>query len=230
VTKVTRRKLSDEELNKISNKEWKKTPIYTSDEKLANKAKNLTGPKTVEGKKKALANLQVGRNSNDSPTNLRHGGYVRKILNEDEQEYYFARQEKYLKDYDINDSADEITLHTVLMEEVILMRLYTKQSNNPSVDIERPLNDCTRRLRTALEDLGALRKQRLKQDEKVASLNIAQIAQAFARELTQGSVEDELLKLRQEEEEFERQRSKDINDRYVIVEEESEKDGREQDE
>lgn len=217
---MVRRKLSDEELAEIANKKWKKTPIFTSDEKLAYRAKNLTGPKTVEGKKKSLANLQVGRNSSDSPTNLRHGGYVRKILNDDEQEYYFSRQEKYLKDYDINDSADEITLHTVLMEEVILMRLYTKQANNPSVDIERPLNDCTRRLRTALEDLGALRKQRLKQDDKVASLNIATIAQQFARELMQGGIEDELRKAREEEEKFLLdKKTNDINDRYVINEE-----------
>ncbi|MER2007922.1 MAG: hypothetical protein ABS939_10795 [Psychrobacillus sp.] len=216
---MTRRKLTDEELEAISNKEWKQTPIFSSDEKLVQRAKNLTGPKTAEGKKRALANLQVGRNSSDSPTNLRHGGYIKKILNEDEQEYYFARQEKYLKDYDINSSADEITLHTALMEEVILMRLYTKQANNPSIDIERPLNDCTRRLRTALEDLGALRKQRLKQDDKVASLNIATIAQQFARELMQGSVEDELKKLREEEEKFLETRTKDINDNYVVVEE-----------
>jgi hypothetical protein len=218
---MTRRKLNDEELDNIASKEWKKTPIFTSDEKLANRAKNLTGPKTVEGKKKALANLQVGRNSSDSPTNLRHGGYIRKILNEDEQEYYFGRQEKYLKDYDINDSADEVLLHQVLMEEVILMRLYTKQANSPSIDIERPLNDCTRRLRTALEDLGALRKQRLKQDDKVASLNIATIAQQFARELMQGSVEDELKKAREEEEKFLlEKKSKDINDRYTVVDDE----------
>lgn len=223
---MTRRKLDDNEMDSFANKEWKKTPIFTSDEKLANRAKNLTGPKTVEGKKKALANLQVGRNSSDSPTNLRHGGYVRKILNEDEQEYYFARQDIYLKDYDINGSADDIMLHQVLMEEVILMRLYTKQANNPSVDIERPLNDCTRRLRTALEDLGALRKQRLKQDDRVASLNIATIAQQFAKELMQGSVEDELRKAREEEEKFLlEKKSSDINDMYMVVEEEVIEDG-----
>jgi hypothetical protein len=226
---MVRRKLNDNEMDNFAQKEWKQTPIFTSDEKLAYKAKNLTGPKTVEGKKKALANLQVGRNSSDSPTNLRHGGYVKKILNEDEQEYYFERQKMYLNDIDVNSSADEIILHTVLMEEVILMRLYTKQANNPSVDIERPLNDCTRRLRTALEDLGALRKQRLKQDDKVASLNIATIAQQFARELMQGSVEEELRKAREEEEQFLlEKKSSDINDRYVIVqEEEVNEDGQE---
>jgi hypothetical protein len=218
---MVRRKLSEEEMQDIANKEWKKTTIFTSDEKLAYKAKNLTGPKTVEGKMRSLANLQVGRNSSDSPTNLRHGGYVRKILNEDEQEYYFARQEKYLKDYDINDSADEVLLHQVLMEEVILMRLYTKKASSPSVDIERPLNDCTRRLRTALEDLGALRKQRLKQDDKVASLNIATIAQQFAKELMQGSIEEELRKAREEEERFLlEKKTSDINDRYIVSDEE----------
>lgn len=213
---MTRRQLSDEELDNISQKDWKKSTIYTSNEKTANRAKNLTGPKTVEGKKRALKNLQVGRNSSDSPTNLRHGGYVRKILNEDEQEYYFSRQEDYLKDYDINRSADEITLHTALMEEVILMRLYTKQANNPSTDIERPLTDCSRRLNIALENLGALRKQRLKQDDKVASVNIATIAQQFAREITQGSIAEELQKARDEEAKFlKEQKSSDINDYEV---------------
>jgi hypothetical protein len=210
---MARRKLNDDEINNISQKDWKKTTVYTSSEKTANRAKNLTGPKTVEGKRNSLKNLQVGRNSSDSPTNLRHGGYVRKILNEDEQAYYFSRQEDYLKDYDINRSADEITLHTALMEEVILMRLYTKQANNPSTDIERPLTDCSRRLNIALENLGALRKQRLKQDDKVASVNIATIAQQFAREITQGSIAEELKKAREEEEKFlSEQKSSDIND------------------
>jgi hypothetical protein len=216
---MSRRKLNDEELDQIANKDWKQTPIFTSDEKLANRAKNLTGPKTVEGKKRALANLQVGRNSSDSPTNLRHGGYIRRILDEEEQEYYMLRRGDYLNDYDINGSADEIMLHSALMEEVIQFRLYMKQSRNPSIDIDRPLNESFGRLQKALDSLGALRKQRLKQDDKVASLNIATIAQAFAREISQGSITDEVLKLRQEEEEFEKSRTKDINDRYVVVEE-----------
>lgn len=219
---MTRRKLTDDELEGISSKEWKKTPIFTSNEKLANRAKNLTGPKTVEGKKRALKNLQVGRNSSDSPTNLRHGGYIKKILNEDEQELYTSRREDYLKDYDINGSADEMTLHQVLMEEIIYYRLMVKSAEKPSLDIERPLNDCTRRLRTALEDLGALRKQRLKQDDKIASVNIATIAQQFARELYAGSIEDELRRAKEEEEKFLlEKKSKDIND-YGVEDDEEE--------
>ncbi|HLI46520.1 MAG TPA: hypothetical protein VKU94_04935, partial [Geobacterales bacterium] len=79
--------------------------------------------------------------------------------------------------------------------------------------------DCNRRLRQALEDLGALRKQRLKQDEKVASLNIATIAQQFAREMMQGNVEDELRKLREEEERFLlEKKSADSNEIYTVSE------------
>lgn len=219
---MTRRKLTDEELEGLSNKEWKKTPIFTSDEKLAKRARNLKGPQTVEGKKRALKNLQVGRNSSDSPTNLRHGGYIKKILNEDEQELYETRREQYLNDYDINGSADEMTLHQVLMEEIIYYRLMQKQADKPSLDIDRPLNDCTRRLRTALEDLGALRKQRLKQDDKVASVNIATIAQQFMREISAGSIEDELRKAREEEEKFLlEKKTKDIND-YGVEDDEEE--------
>jgi hypothetical protein len=200
---MTRRKLSDEEVENIASKEWKQTAIFTSDEKLANRAKNLTGPKTVEGKKKSLQNLEVGRNK-DVITNFKHGGYIHKILNEEEQELYNYRREEYMKDYgnDINGSADEFLLHQVLMEEVKYYRLVKIDAEKPSADVERALNDCTRRLRTALEDLGALRKQRLKQDDKLAGVNIATIAQNFYKAMTQGDVQKQLDDMRQEEVEF----------------------------
>lgn len=217
---MARRNLSEEEKSKIAEKEWKKKPIFTSDPTVAYRAKNLTGPKTVEGKKRALANLQVGRNPGDNGDMKKHGGYINRILNEDEQELYHARREVYERDYDINESADEITLHMVLMEEVKMYRLQKYQFENPSADLDRPISECHRRLRTGLEDLGALRKQRLKQDDKVASVNIATIAQQFARELMAGSVEQEILDARKEEEEFNKRRTKDINDHYIVVEEE----------
>src|SRR5579875_2042549 len=138
---MARRKLTEEEKERIANKEWKKTPIFTSDEKLAYRAKNLTGPKTVEGKKRALANLQIGRNPGDNGDMRKHGGYVHKILNEDELELYNSRRAVYERDYDINESADEIVLHTVLMEEVKYYRLQKYQAEHPTADLERPIND-----------------------------------------------------------------------------------------
>jgi hypothetical protein len=216
---MTRRKLTDEELEQIAEKKWKKTPIFTSDEKVAYRAKNLTGPKTKEGKMRALKNLEVGRNSSENGSNFKHGGYIKKILNEDEQEIYFERKKEYMKDYDINASADEIILHTVLMEEVILYRLYKKQAEKPSLDIDRPLSECTKRLSKSLEDLGALRKQRLKQDDKTTTLNIATIAQQFHRELTSGNL-TALLQQQQEEEKkyLEDKRNRETGPEVIDVE------------
>jgi hypothetical protein len=202
---MARRHLSEEERHKIASREWKRVRIWTSDEKLIKRAKNLTGPKTKEGKMRSLQNLQVGRNSMDKPTNFRHGGFIRRILNEEEQEWYMQRREDYLKDYDINQSADEARLHTVLMEEVIQYRLWKRQSENPSMDIDRPLTESDRRHRVALEDLGALRKQRLKQDDKISAINIATLAQQFFRNVQSGSIQEILDAQKSEEEEYRKQ-------------------------
>jgi len=223
---MARREFTPDELNDIASKEWKQTPIFTSDEKLAHRAKNLTGPKTIEGKKKALQNLRVGRNSMETPV-TKHGGYVRRIMEEDEQEFYFARREAYLKDYDINSSADEIMLHTALIEEVIQYRLLKKQFQNPSIDIDRPLTECTNRLEKALKNLGALRVQRLSQDERMNAVSIASIAQQFARELNAGNMDKLLAAQTEEEEEYlrkkrEREASKEVDAHYELIDNEEE--------
>lgn len=198
---MAKRKLTEEEIAEAAKKEWKKTPIFTSDEKLAYKAKNLTGPKTVEGKMKSLQNLQPG----SSPGGIvKHGGYIRKILTDDEHEYYQMREEQYRKDYDINNSADEIMLQQVLMEEVIYFRLQLKVAEKPSTmeQIQRPLSECTARLHRNLDALGALRKQRLKQDDKINAISIGTLAQQFAKELMAGSVHDDLKETAEEEKAF----------------------------
>jgi len=215
---MARRKLTEEEIERISQKKWKVTPVFTTSETLARRIRNLTGPKTVEGKMRSLRNLEVGRNRGDETTNLKHGGYVRKILNEEEQEYYMNRREAYLKDYDINESADAIMLHQVLMEEVILFRLYRQIGEKPSLKLDRPLNDASNRLSKALDSLGALRKQRLKQDEKASIVSIASIAQQFAKELSQGAIKMEIEKQREEEKKFLEEKQKREADREIEIE------------
>lgn len=227
---MARRRFTSEEIEEISNKDWKKTPIFTSDEKVAYRAKNLTGPKTPEGKAKSLMNLRVGKNKGEAG-NMSHGGYVKRILDEDEQELYEERKAAYVKDYgDFNSSADEILLHMILIDEVMLFRMMRRQFENPSIDIDRPLNECSTRLNKNLDALGALRKQRLKQDEKLTSISIATIAQQFARELMGGSVQQQLDAQAEEERQFlesKRQRDKSLivdASFYEIVEETEEAD------
>jgi hypothetical protein len=228
---MARRRLEKEEIQEVANKEWKKVKIFTSDEKLARRAAGLTGPKTPEGKAKSLQNLRVGRNKGEGT--MSHGGYVKRILDEDEQTLYEERKEAYLKDYDINGSADEILLHMVLIDEVMLYRMLRRQFETPSLEIDRPFNECSTRLNKNLEALGALRKQRLKQDEKMTSISIATIAQQFARELMGGNIQAQLEEQAAEEEEFlrdkkQRERSLTVDaDFYEIAEdvEEADSDG-----
>jgi hypothetical protein len=226
---MARRTLTEEEKKAIAEKEWKVTPIFSSNEKLVNSMKNLTGPKTPEGRARSLANLQVGKNKGESGT-MRHGGYIRRVLNEEEMELYNARKEDYENDFEMNKSSDEITLHQALMEEVIYYRLMLKLGEKPSLSSDSGFNmavtDCLARLNKALSNLGSLRTQRLKQDEKSNDIiSIATIAQRFAKELMSGSVKDELDASLDEEAKFladkERREAMTLDADYEVIDDES---------
>jgi hypothetical protein len=219
---MARRKLSEEEKEKIANKEWKQTPIFTSDEKLAYRAKNLTGPKTPEGKIRSLQNLRCGRNKGDMPR-MSHGGYIMRLLDQEEQDMYQQYKDEFLKDYDINESADGTILELILIDKVRLYRVMRAQFENPSMDIDRPLTEITNRLNKNLDALGALRKQRLKQDEQTNTISIGTLAQQFARELMSGSLQEELQKQQEEEARFlsekKKREAQTIDAEYEVVEE-----------
>lgn len=152
--------LTEEQIEEIANREWKKPTIFTNDERLAKRIKNLTGPKTVEGKKKVLRNLRPATEGSMMTKNIKHGGYVHALLTEEEREFYEERKQKYIKDFELNESSDEALLRTVLMEEVIWYRLMKRKTEKPSLNLDKPLNDCMRRLREALKALGMTREQR----------------------------------------------------------------------
>jgi DNA-binding FadR family transcriptional regulator len=76
------------------------------------------------------------------------------------------------------------------------------QFDNPSMDIDRPLNEITNRLNKNLDALGALRKQRLKQDEKLTAISIGTIAQQFHKQLLDGVLQQERDEAEEEERRF----------------------------
>jgi hypothetical protein len=220
---MARRRLTEEEKSEISNKEWKQTPIFTSDEKLANRAKNLTGPKTPEGKARALQNLRVGRNKGEIPT-MSHGGYIMRLLDQEEQEMYEQFKQEFLDDYDINESADSTILELILIDKVRLYRVMRSQFDNPSMDIDRPLSEITNRLNKNLESLGALRKQRLKQDDKLTAISIGTIANQFYKQMLSGDLQEEKDAADEEERRFlerklqrERESQQTIEAEYEVV-------------
>lgn len=224
---MARRQLNDDEKEKAATKEWKKPTIFTNDETKAYKARNLTGPKTVEGKMRSLANLRAGRAKHEMPQKT-HGGYIRNILNEDEAALYESRKEVYLKDFtDFNESSDGMILHQVLMDEVIYFRLMKYWADHPSQydKLERPISECNSRITRNLDALGTLRKQRLKQDDRINAISIASIAQQFYREMMGGNLQEEIDAQAEEEKAFleqkkQRDRSNIYEADYELVDQE----------
>lgn len=218
--------LDEEKIEEIANKEWKKPTIFTNDERFAKKIKNLTGPKTVEGKKKALQNLRPAPSLEEgSRIAMKHGGYVHALLTKDEIEFYEERKSKYLKDFELNDSSDEALLRAVLMEEVIWYRLMKKRVEKPTLDLDRPINDCMKRLRESLKALGMTREQRQGFNVNIRA-SIADLVDRVEREFY---LDEEKMReldeeeLRMIEEKRERERNMTIDADFTILDQEFEK-------
>jgi hypothetical protein len=97
------RTLTNTEIEEIASKEWKEQHHRTSVSPRKNqRLKNLTGPKTVEGKKRALQNLRPNT-ARPAEVPRTHGGYILRILNDEEREFFEERRKKYLEDFELNE-------------------------------------------------------------------------------------------------------------------------------
>jgi len=163
--------LPEEQIQEILEKQW------IPREK---QFKQLTGPKTIEGKRKALANLTTKKKLKLSET-PESGGHVKKLLTRDEQKYYDMRRAKYLADFELNDSSDEILLEQVLWLEIMIYRLMEEKSKKKNADVEKQIEKLNSTLRATLANLGMLREQRLKQHEEVTQ-TIADLVVQFDKE------------------------------------------------
>jgi len=229
---MARRELTPEEIEKSASKEWKKPSkkkaiVTISEEngeiniKKIKNLSNLTGPVTEEGKKKSLANLRAGGYPAQT---VKHGGYIKRILSEDELDFYNMRKESYLSEFDLNQSSDEIVLNLVLIDEVIVYRLLKRLNDKPSLldEISRPLNEAQQRLHKNLDGLAMLRKQRINQDRMDKEMSIIKLANDIMK--NQASVLKQRENEVKEEEEFLRQKA--LRDRTINVDfEEVEEDG-----
>lgn len=191
------RTLTDDEIEKIAEKDWKKQNHSHKDPSRDKRYKNLSGPKTPEGKARALQNLRPAASKTDKQLKLtKHAGYLKELLNDGEREFYEARKAKYIEDFELNESSDDSILTMCLMEEVIYRRLMLYQGENPSKSIDRPLKECQDRLLKALKALGMTREQR--QGQKVTvTHSISDLAQTVMHELEYN--QDRIEAQRQEE-------------------------------
>lgn len=181
------RKLTDEEIDEIANKEWKEQVVKTSPIPSVDKRlKNLTGPKTKEGKKRALANLRPARKATPQEVQVSEAvaetaldvptGMLPCLLDKAEETFVAERQAMYFNDFELNESADRSLLNLVLYHEIMLRRAMIYQSEHPSKDISKQIKVCQENLISALKSLGMLREQRvgMKIDVKQSVADLAE--------------------------------------------------------
>lgn len=216
------RMLTREEIEKYSKKQWKEQDKKPSDDPVqAKRNKNLTGPKTEEGRRRALQNLRpVKRKKTPSQAEIKkvpgmtHGATVKSLLNDDERDFFELRMGEYFDDFDINESSDMVLLVMTIMEEVVWRRLMLYQFQNPTKDVNKQITDCQDRLRKNLETLGMTRKQRIG-DKVNVEASISDLNARFIKELEMLQDRKEAY-LREEKEVLERQRKrKESNDSYI---------------
>jgi hypothetical protein len=171
-----KRPLDAEDIKRIAEKQW------------GNSGKG--GPKTEEGKKRALENLQmqspkeidIEKLPNRSNLSIKHLSAL-KVLNDNELSYYRETWEKYSEEFELGSSADEDQLHSIIMNQIILDRLTRVQLQQISQgDYDEKITDQIYKLSKVnaevLDKLGATRKARLGAKSGLGE-NIASLIASF---------------------------------------------------
>lgn len=178
---VARRELTSEEIEEIANKKWNtRVPtdsVLYSDAKLRRIVNNLTGPKTKEGKKKALENLRPFISKEERKAYLQEFGmYANALLNDDEREYFRARRDELLnsEEFEIDPTIDLNFVLMVVMDEIILYRQLAKLAEAPTnAKLNKQITETQKRYRANMRALDATREQRndaVREEERLDSL------------------------------------------------------------
>jgi len=123
--------------------------------------RNLTGPKTLEGRRKALANLQNGRKK--TKKKKLDPEHPEQFFLDDRNEIalYEYKKGQYFHDFNLNQSSDHTLLHQILMLEVQIFRLRQQETRYIELKKESPtmkLVDPSVRISKVLADLDKLIK------------------------------------------------------------------------
>ncbi len=97
--------------------------------KYITKIANFSGPKTISGRIKALNNLIIKDNSTnevkESEKDPQLGGIFSICTNDEDRKFVNNRYKEYIKNYEINTSADQAILTQIIVEELNISELET---------------------------------------------------------------------------------------------------------
>jgi len=199
-----------EKLEKSNNPETSKAYLT--------RLKNLTGPRTLEGRMKSLANLTAGNKPSTSDseiTLLDEDDPLRELLvNDAEVNVYRSKKLKYESEFKLNESSDQLILEQVLLEEINLFRLRKNQRDyniklaqgknsknlfNPN----RQIAEGIKNLKILVEKLAVDRKQRTGGKDSIGD-DVATLSQVYEKEYTdQKYIDADIAKKQDEDEEAE---------------------------
>lgn len=181
--------------------------------RLGARISNLTGPKTVEGRLKSLANLKNGRAKKKKFKVNLDDPNLAFLIGDDERALYAKKKQEYEEDFEFNNSSDQSILSQILMVEIELFRLRKRQLEYyQNSDKDKKLTDPsdkilkkTGELQGLIKTLGADRKlRRGGKDDKgsdVASLSADfEKRKAVAQRRRQEEQEEEDIRMGQAEE------------------------------
>jgi len=112
---------------------------------------------------------------------LLSGDYIRAFLTEKEWEFYKSRKQKYIEDFELNPSSDELLLEETLLLEIFRLRYLNQKMRDPRAKVDKKLSECVDQIRQNLDAMGMLRKQRLKEKDK-AEESVADLIAQFDKE------------------------------------------------
>lgn len=161
--------------------------------------KNLTGPRTLEGRMKSLNNLTAGNAKkpvDDGITLLDEDDPLRELLlNDSEVNFYQNKKAKYEAEFKFNSSSDQLVLEQILLEEINLFRLRKAQkdynvklakggSNLKNIfNPNRQITESIKNLKTLIEKLAVDRKQRTGGKDSIGD-DVATLSQVYEKEYT----------------------------------------------
>lgn len=188
---------------------------------------NLTGPRTIEGRLRSIANLTNGREKKRKAKFNSKDPNLMLIEDEDEKQFYLLRKESYEADFELNSSSDIGLLNQVLMAEVELFRLRKMYSeycreikNNKQTKLSDPSDKIAKKskeLTDLLKSLGADRKTRTGGKDNKGT-DVASLATKFERDrdkALQQRAEEKLIEA-QNLQDAESQRNRELADLGIL--------------
>jgi hypothetical protein len=148
-------------------------------------------------KKEAEATLKKLSKSDNKEREIDYSFINHLELNAADKRFVKERKESYFRDFDFNNSNDEMIVNKIIIDELALRALEKKRFENiESIndDLEKTIDTVQKRLKFNIDSLGISRKLRVEQDMNIEG-NVASLSVHLDKKLAEiRNLNDEILR------------------------------------